>query len=539
MAPGAWRTAASSVIACVSALAPSAGWSVAATAAAEDSLVQPLVEVARNREPVIVHAAQLAEARQKLAAFAKRTGRRPNVLVFIMDDVGWGDLGAYGGGVAVGAPTPNMDRLAREGLKLTSTYAQPSCSPTRATIMTGRLPMRHGLLRPPMAGEPGGLEGEITLAQLLSGAGYRTVGVGKWHMGENVQSQPQNVGFDEFYGFLTVANIYTEWRDPYFNPDIATKPERQAFVKGIPFSKDLVRAQKGGAIEKVREIDIETMRQLDELFADYSIDFLKSRKGAKQPFFLYHATTGVHFDNYPAEQWQGQSPAGYPVKDVMVQLDDIAGRLVRTLQETGQLEDTLVFVTSDNGPEMETWPDSAVTPFRGSKGTTWEGGVRVPGIAYWPGVIKPGRESDGLFDLGDLFATALTLAGAEDEVPTDRYIDSIDQTSYLLAEDGASNRKYIYYWLGDQFSGIRFGEYKYMTLISGEVPTDYIEGGFGGSATNLAYGALYNLWLDPKETRNFLIRKLPYISIYEQGIARHLGTFRVYPPKRVVEMPTR
>ena len=159
------------------------------------------------------------------------------------------------------------------------------------------------------------------------------------------------------------------------------------------------------------------MRQLDELFADYSIDFLKSRKGAKQPFFLYHATTGVHFDNYPAEQWQGKSPAGYPVKDVMVQLDDIAGRLVRTLQETGQLEDTLVFVTSDNGPEMETWPDSAVTPFRGSKGTTWEGGVRVPGIAYWPGVIKPGRESDGLFDLGDLFATALTLAGAEDKVP--------------------------------------------------------------------------------------------------------------------------
>ena len=106
--------------------------------------------------------------------------------------------------------------------------------------------MRHGLLRPPMAGERGGLEGEITLAQLLSEAGYRTVGVGKWHMGENVQSQPQNVGFDEFYGFLTVANIYTEWRDPYFNPDIATKPERQAFVRGIPFSKDLVRAKKGG-----------------------------------------------------------------------------------------------------------------------------------------------------------------------------------------------------------------------------------------------------------------------------------------------------
>ncbi|MCM2312652.1 MAG: sulfatase-like hydrolase/transferase, partial [Steroidobacteraceae bacterium] len=382
-----------------------AGMAVPTARAADDPLVQPVVEVAKHREPVLVHASQLADAGRKLDAFVKRTGRRPNVLVFIMDDVGWGDLGAYGGGVAVGAPTPNMDRLAREGLKLTSTYAQPSCSPTRATIMTGRLPMRHGLLRPPMAGERGGLEGEITLAQLLSEAGYRTVGVGKWHMGENVQSQPQNVGFDEFYGFLTVANIYTEWRDPYFNADIVTKPERQAFVRNLDFSKDLVRAKKGGAVEKVKEIDIEVMRQLDEMLADYSINFLKSRKGAKQPFFLYHATTGIHFDNYPSEKWAGRSPAGHPVKDVMVQLDDIAGRLVATLKETGELENTLVFVTSDNGPEMETWPDSGVTWFRGSKGTTWEGGVRVPGIAYWPGMIRPGRESDGLFDLGDLFAT--------------------------------------------------------------------------------------------------------------------------------------
>ena len=226
------------------------------------------MEVAKNREPVIVHAAQLSAAQEKLDSFVKKKGRRPNILVFIMDDVGWGDLGAYGGGIAVGAPTPNMDRLAREGLRLTSTYSQPSCSPTRATIMTGRLPMRHGLLRPPMAGEHGGLEGEITMAQLLSEAGYKTVAVGKWHMGENVQSQPQNVGFDEFYGFLTVADIYTEWRDPYFNADIANKPGRQAFVSAIPFSKDLVKAHKGGAVEKVKEIDIPVMEQLDDLLAE-------------------------------------------------------------------------------------------------------------------------------------------------------------------------------------------------------------------------------------------------------------------------------
>ena len=520
-----------SLLLCVSAFQPAA--------AREDPLIQPVVEVARNREPVIVHAAQLTQAQDKLAAYVMRTGKRPNILVFIMDDVGWGDLGAYGGGVAVGAPTPNMDRIAREGLRLTSTYSQPSCSPTRATIMTGRLPMRHGLLRPPMAGEHGGLEGEVTIAQLLADAGYKTVAVGKWHMGENVQSQPQNVGFDEFYGFLTVSDIYTEWPDPYFNPDIVNKPGRQAFVRNLDFSKDLVKARKGGAVEKVQEIDIPVMEQLDDLFAEYSINFLKSRKGSKQPFFLFHGTTGVHFDNYPSAEWKGKSPSGYPVKDVMVHLDDIAGRLVQALHDTGELDDTLVFITSDNGPEMETWPDSATTPFRGSKGSTWEGGVRVPGIAYWPGMIKTARESDGLFDLADLFATSLTLAGAGNKVPDDRYIDSIDQTSFLLADDGESNRKFAFYWLGDRFSGVRFGEYKYMAFVSGEMPNDYLEGGFGGSATSLAYGALYNLYLDPKETHNFMIRKLPYITLYETAARRHLGTFRAFPPKRVVEVQAR
>jgi arylsulfatase len=509
-----------------------------AASAAEDPIVQPVVEIAKNREPVIVHAAQLSQAKEKLAAFTRRTGRAPNILVFVMDDVGWGDIGAYGGGIAVGAPTPHFDRLARDGLRLTSTYAQPSCSPTRGTIMTGRLPMRHGLLRPPMAGEHGGLEGEITVAQLLADAGYRTAAVGKWHMGENVQSQPQNVGFDEFYGFLTVANIYTEWRDPYFNADLVNKPERQRFVREIPFSKDLVRSRRGGAVEKVREIDIPTMSQLDEMLAAYSMDFIKSMKGSKQPFFLYHGTTGVHFDNYPSEKWRGKSPAGYPVKDVMVELDDIAGRLVQTLRDTGQLENTLVFITSDNGPEMETWPDSAYTPFRGSKGSTWEGGVRVPGIAYWPGMIKPGRESDGLFDLADLYATALTLAGAGDKVPGDRYVDSIDQTSFLLADDGDSNRKFVYYWLGDRFSAVRFGEYKFMAVTEQDVPNDYIEGGFSGSATTMAYGALYNLYLDPKETHNYMIRKLPYITLYERAAARHLATFKAFPPKRIVDVPS-
>ena len=175
-----------------------------------DPIATPAVRTAPNREPAFRHEAQEEAAKQKLEALRQRTGKRPNFLVILMDDVGWGDFGCYGGGIAVGAPTPNIDRLAREGLLLTSCYSEPSCSPSRATLLTGRVPNRHGLQRPPMYGEPGGLEDEVTIARILSEAGYSTQAVGKWHLGEALASQPQNVGFDDFYGFLSVSDMYTE-----------------------------------------------------------------------------------------------------------------------------------------------------------------------------------------------------------------------------------------------------------------------------------------------------------------------------------------
>src|SRR5438046_3587863 len=181
-----------------------------------DPIASPTTRIDPHREPAFVFPEQVDAARAKHARF----GRKPNVLVIVFDDVGWGDFGCYGGGIAVGAPTPNIDKLAREGLLLTSCYSEPSCTPTRASIMTGRLPMRHGLLIPPMYGMPGGLQGEVVLPQLLADAGYVTQAVGKWHMGENAASQPQHVGFDDFYGFLSVADMYTERRAPYSLPEV-------------------------------------------------------------------------------------------------------------------------------------------------------------------------------------------------------------------------------------------------------------------------------------------------------------------------------
>ena len=207
--------------------------------------------------------------------------------------------------------------------------------------------------------------------------------------------------------------------------------------------------------------------------------------GGERPWFLYHCTRGAHFDNYPHPDFLGRSPAKHPYKDALIELDDICGRLVDALERTGQLESTMVVISSDNGPEMETWPDSAFTPFRCAKGSTWEGGVRVPAVVSWPGMIEPGRASDGIVHLLDLFATCATLAGAEDRLPTDRYLDAVDQTSFLLApaDEGevVSNRKFQHYWLTVHYSAMRVGEYKYMTASITDDDTDVLNpGGFTG-----------------------------------------------------------
>jgi len=515
---------------------------------AHDPVVAETVRDRDSLEPHFALPEQEARARARLDAY--RAGgvagaKQPNIAVILFDDVGWGDFGCYGGGVAVGAPTPNIDRLARRGTLLTSCYSEPSCTPSRASLMTGRLPMRHGLLRPPMYGQPGGLDGEVTLAELLSAAGYATQAVGKWHMGENVESQPQHVGFDDFYGFLSVSDMYTEWRDPYFFPEIAYSEARTEWVQNLPFNKCFVHATRGGDTQDVEEVTIPVLSQLDEKWADYSLEFIRrmappasgsgAGRGERQPWFLYHCTRGAHFDNYPHERFLGSSPAKHPYKDTIIELDDIVGRLVAELEATGQMDDTLIFISSDNGPEMETWPDAAYSPFRSAKGSTWEGGQRVPAIVTWPGMIPADRVTDGLFSQMDLFTTLLDLAGAKGAVPTDRFIDGVEQTSFLLDDEGQSNRKYLYYWLTNVFSALRVGEWKFMVASTSDDDRDCFQlGGFTGVTQKYSHGRLYNLYLDPKESRSYLIRKLAYVDSFTSGIAAHFGTFGKFPPRQPI-----
>jgi arylsulfatase len=499
--------------------------------------VQQTMQAAKNLEPRFVHREQVQQATSKLQALETRSGKRPNILILLVDDMGWGDPGVYGGGEAVGAATPHIDRLAHEGLRLTSAYAQPTCSPTRATILTGRLPIRHGLHRPPQIGEKGGLEGEITIATLLSKAGYRTAAVGKWHLGEAPAQQPQYNGFDEYYGFLGSTKNYTEWRDPRINPPLANDPKVVRDIQNNPnFNKNLIRATRNQPHEEVYEIDIEAAANIDIDTMRYSVDFIERMKDETKPWFLYHCFGKVHYDNYPAEGFKGSSAAKGVYQDAVVEVDHIVGQIIDALERTGQTSETLVFFTSDNGPEDDTWPDAGQTPFRGAKWSTWEGGVRVPGIARWPGMIATGRVSDGLFDLADLFMTAAAMGHAK--IPEDRYIDGVDQTSFLLADTGISNREAILYYMGDTFSAMRVGPLKVHYHILQPASDTGIPGFINGSTIHKTSGVYaFNLYLDPRERRPYGIRSAIIYPKLLRNRQRHLETLKEYPPKVVVPSP--
>ena len=505
----------------------------------------PAVPFSANMEPAIPHPKQQAEATSKLDALEKRFGRKPNILIIVVDDMGWGDPGCYGGGDAIGAPTPNMDRLANQGLRLTSCYSQPMSTPTRASLMTGRLPARTGLIRPIMAGEKltrNPWSDEQTAAKILDNAGYATALSGKWHLGEGKGLEPQDNGYDEFYGFLVVTAEYTPPWDVRRYPELVNHPMlREAYLhKG--FDNHIIHARKGGYRKNVKLLDLEGIANCDQDFLKFSEDFIRRQAKENNPFYLIHATAKVHYDNWPAKGYQGKSPGATPYKDAIVEVDDIIGSLIKVLEETGQAENTFVFVTSDNGPEESAYYDCGMTPFRGAKGHTWEGGIRIPGIAYWPGVIKGGRVSDGMFDLMDLFNTSLTMGGVSwQKLPRDRYYDGVDQTSFLLSDTGESNRQTVFMWNQYDFMALRWREFKAHLKINAVDNMSYSSnGGWQNSLViDTLYPWTYSLYRDPKERYPAQGGQFEWTIVpMDLEGERHMLSFKKFPPKKIgLELP--
>ncbi len=504
------------------------------------SRVSPMLSAQRkveNFEPALVHPKQEQVAKAKLDALYKRTGKRPNILIFMIDDLGYSDMGAYGGGEALGTPTPHMDRLAREGLKLTSTYAQPTCTPTRAALNTGRLPVRSGLLEPALLNDRADSSQEIFAAKILSAAGYRTALSGKWHLGEKEGSRPWQVGFDEFYGFLGVINAYQD-DHPSFT-EIANDPVLLAQLRSMPGSRSLWSASREKGGQQIQTINWENSGELDQKFADFSEQFIRRAVKAGQPFYLSHNFSKVHARTKPTPAYVGRSATKDSFHDSVIEIDDIIGRLTKLLEKLGVAENTLIFLTSDNGPADDRFPEAGATPFRGSKGMTTEGGVRVPGVFWWPGMIQPNRVSDGLFDMTDMFNTSLAVAGIDPTkaIPSDRYVDGIDQSSFLLADDGQSAREAVYFWRKELFTGVRWRYYKMSTteieLGSGNARDI---GGLDNARDVKPLNAyLYNLYLDPKERKSVLIEKA-WVPSYVLGplISLHGATMAKYPTKTKV-----
>jgi len=358
-------------------------------------------------------------------------------------------------------------------------------------------------------------------------------------MGENQGSLPQNVGYDDYVGFLGVSDMYTEWRDVYFNPEVALSPERFKMLEADNFDHYEVHCTPADktSCENGKLIDLVYIKDLDQHWLDTSLAFLDKMKGSKQPFYLYHAARGCHFDNYPSDQWAGKSMSRTTYGDCMVQMDYVLGKLVDKLQEIGELDNTLIFFTSDNGPECEI-PPHGRSPFRGCKGSSWEGGVRVPTFAYWKGMISP-RKSDGLFDLADLLPTALSLAGyprakLAELFPKSTYIDGVDQASFLVADNGLSARRSRIYTLNQYYSAIRIDEFK--GVATGEIEDGVVQkgdiGGFSGSIFTDTGGAIvFNLYTNPQEDVSVGIRHIPVAVVLGETAGWYLKELMEYPPQ--------
>ena len=503
---------------------------------AQASTLSKAIRTSDSIEPAIPRPAQDQAAQKKLAEFLAKTGKRPNIVWLLIDDMGYGDPGIFGGGAAIGAATPNIDQLAREGLKLTSTYSQPTCTPTRSAILTGRLPVRTGLTRPILAGDKltkNPWADEISLPKLLSDSGYVTVLSGKWHVGEIEGMRPQDVGFDEFYGYYQAEKELTQAFDKRRYPDLVLNPERLEMLRKTGASDGLYHGFKGGATTEVQKVDsIDAMAEGDRLLKEFSVAKIKELAKGPKPFFLEHAFMKVHADTFPSKAFEGKSGSKYQYKDSVVEVDAYIGEIVKALAEAGVLENTFIFITSDNGPQLDSWPDTGFTPFRGAKASTWEGGVRVPGIAYWKGMIAPGRESEDLFDLMDLFNTSLNLAGVADKIPTDRYIDGIDQTSFLLADDGRSKREKVYLWNEKDLMAMRMYEYKIHIKVL-QTHAQWLDIDMT-TISNVGLAPwLFNLYIDPKEQYPVGHRMNAWLASMGAELKAHAATFKKYPPKDV------
>lgn len=469
-----------------------------------------------------------------VSAAVQAASDKPNILVIWGDDIGWSNLSAYHRGM-LGGSTPNIDRIANEGALFTDYYGEQSCTAGRSAFVTGQHPLRTGLLKVGLPGADIGLRDEDpTIAELLKPHGYTSGQFGKNHLGDKDEFLPTNHGFDEFFGNLYHLNAEEE-------PETYFYPKDPAFRKRFA-PRGVIHSYADGKIEDTGPLSRKRMETVDQEFTDAAVKFMTQAHRDDKPFFVWFNATRMHNWTRLAPEWDGKTGYGL-YADGLAEHDHHVGQLLDTLDKLKISDNTIVIYSTDNGAQTNTYPDGGSEPFRGEKGSTWEGGFRVPALIRWPGVVAPGTVINDIFSHQDWLPTLLTAAG-EPNIgaklkrghraggKTFRvHLDGYDQTE-LLAGKGPGKRHTIFYFDDNaNLNAMRWNDWK------------------------IHFGIAWEGWTGPREALNFPrivhLRSDPYEESLESGlyarffgdqlwlfvptqveVGKWLATFREFPPRQ-------
>jgi arylsulfatase len=399
---------------------------------------------------------------------------KPNIVIMMVDNLGWGELGVYGGGVLRGAETPRLDKLASEGLRFLNFNVEPQCTPSRSALMTGRHPIRSGTTKVVWGMLYGMTQWERTIPELLSDEGYVTGMFGKWHLGDTQGRFPTDQGFDEWYGIANTTDEAMYSSHYLYDADESVKPY-------------VVEATRGAVPKQVKEYDLKARQMIDGELTDKTIDFMKRSVKSKKPFFAFVPFTHAHLPTLSHPDFAGKTGNG-AYADVLSEIDHRSGQILDALDDLGVAGNTLVLWLSDNGPEEIEGYHGTAGYWRGNYFTALEGSLRVPAMVRWPGKIPTGQVSNEIVHMVDVLPTLARIAGAE--VPTDRIIDGVDQHDFLIGKQEKSNREGFPAFNGDDLFAYKWRNWK-MHFIE-------LDSMFGKPA-RLNMPHLYNLIEDPKE----------------------------------------
>lgn len=482
--------------------------------------------------------------------------KKPNILILWGDDIGIWNISHFSRGM-MGYRTPNIDRVAQEGVTFTDYYAQQSCTAGRASFICGQNPIRTGLTKVGMPGATVGLQAEDpTIAELLKPLGYATGQFGKNHLGDRNEYLPTVHGFDEFFGNLYHLNAEEEPelpdypKDPKFKEQFGPRGVLHCFATDTDDPTEDPRWGRVGKqkVEDTGPLTKKRMETVDEEITDRAIAWMESQVQADKPFFLWYNATAMHFRTHVAEKNLGKSGQD-PYSDRMVVHDEQIGQILDKVDELGIADNTIVMYSTDNGPENDTWPDAANTPFRGQKDSNWEGGWRVPAFIRWPGKIEAGSVLNGIVSHIDMFPTLLAIAGNPNVTEQllkgatvgsktfNVHLDGYNLVPYLTGKVKESPRQAIMYFSDDgDVMAVRVGDYKFnLSLQHAHTMQLWAE-----PFVKLRVPHIMNLRRDPFERADFnsntywdwMVDHIPQMYLMQAVVADHIASFEKFPPRQ-------